>query len=145
MSILLFYSLVLQTVAAVELKEQHALQQKEEKLLAGLLPYGWLPVQEDKWISLITSAYFSWPSWDSQLQLVAELSILCFFSPTGTVQDFWIGPFGRCWFCTVRVWRPPSKWRHGCPIQNCSLQHLQQLSLSHRTQQCLPSLPSNRA
>jgi len=48
MSILLFYSLVLQTVAAVELKEQHALQQKEEKLLAGLLPYGWLPVQEDK-------------------------------------------------------------------------------------------------
>lgn len=49
MSILLFHSLVLQTVAAVELKEQHALEQKkEEKLLAGLLPYGRFPVQDDK-------------------------------------------------------------------------------------------------
>lgn len=41
MSILLFYSCGAEGAACTGAK-------KEEKLLAGLLPYGWFPVQDDK-------------------------------------------------------------------------------------------------
>lgn len=54
-------------------------RKKGEKLLAGF-PARWMvPMQEEKGISLITLAYFSWLSCNSLLHLVALLNRTTYF------------------------------------------------------------------